>query len=295
MDSVLLILIVQATLARTHKPLAPQQQQHETYEHAQTNTAWFREVSQVERQKKKAEFQSRGLTILSNVLVPFQADELHWMLSTNMQDINWVQTSREYFDDEIEVDRQFADVNVHRLPSARTMLADQQAKAIQAGQDGRFSFCFDRTHMQQVEHMAGCECYMCAFEQEALRGESFRQLLQDVTGVDLSLLSTFASRYNPGDFLSEHDDAQDASRQVAFVFQLSKDWRPEHGGQLVFPNQPPHGLSLQPVFNSLTLFDVSGMGQAHFVKQVSRSSPMSRFAITGWFKRSSSEGDHDEL
>jgi hypothetical protein len=190
-----------------------------------------------------------------------------------------VQTSREYFDDALRADRKLADVNTHRVPEvhestlsllptrpqfvpdacvgpqAARQLAAQQKKAIEARKQGRFSFCFDRTHMQGVRHGRSCECYLCAFEHEFLRGREGESLLADITGQDLTLLTAFASRFRTGDFLSEHDDAQDPARRIAFVFQFTKAWRSAASTSCLSTSHAPGQYRSQMcVYNIHTIF-----------------------------------------
>jgi hypothetical protein len=92
-----------------------------------------------------------------------------------------------------------------------------------------------------------------------------------------------ASWYLPGDHSLPHTDAiasgGDAHRQVAFVWHLAKDWRPEWGGALFWCSK---ALYLPPVFNTLVLFNV-GPGTSHFVTQVSPYAQGKRLAINGWW------------
>jgi Rps23 Pro-64 3,4-dihydroxylase Tpa1-like proline 4-hydroxylase len=76
-----------------------------------------------------------------------------------------------------------------------------------------------------------------------------------------------ASWYLPGDHSLPHTDAVPASdtatRQVAFVWHLARDWRSEWGGALFWC---PKSLYLPPVFNTLMLFNV-GPNARHFVTE----------------------------
>jgi hypothetical protein len=92
-----------------------------------------------------------------------------------------------------------------------------------------------------------------------------------------------ASWYLPGDHSLPHNDVRahdgNACRQVAFVWHLAKDWQPEWGGALFWC---PKALYLQPVFNTLVLFNVAP-GTSHFVTQVSPYAQGKRLAINGWW------------
>ena len=92
-----------------------------------------------------------------------------------------------------------------------------------------------------------------------------------------------ASWYLPGDHSLPHNDAAPGgannNRQVAFVWHLAKDWRPEWGGALFWC---PKACYLPPVFNTLVLFNV-GPGTSHFVTQVSPYAQGKRLTINGWW------------
>lgn len=92
-----------------------------------------------------------------------------------------------------------------------------------------------------------------------------------------------ASLYLPGDHSLPHNDVaaidDDARRQVAFVWHLAKDWRPEWGGALYWCAKASY---LPPAFNTLYLFNV-GPESNHFVTHVSPYAQGKRLAINGWW------------
>lgn len=92
-----------------------------------------------------------------------------------------------------------------------------------------------------------------------------------------------ASLYLPGDHSLPHNDVaatdDDVNRQVAFVWHLAKDWRPEWGGALYWCSKAAY---LPPAFNTLYLFNV-GPESNHFVTHVSPYAQGRRLAINGWW------------
>jgi len=100
-----------------------------------------------------------------------------------------------------------------------------------------------------------------------------------------------ASWYLPGDHSLPHNDVAvsgaDANRQVAFVWHLAKDWRPEWGGALFWC---PKACYLPPVFNTLWLFNVSPES-THFVTHVSPYAQGKRLAINGWWTGPAATGE----
>ena len=92
-----------------------------------------------------------------------------------------------------------------------------------------------------------------------------------------------ASWYLPGDHSLPHTDAVSSAagenRQVAFVWHLAKEWRPDWGGDFFWW---PRSASVPPRFNSLILFNV-GQNSVHFVTKVSPYARGKRLTINGWW------------
>jgi Rps23 Pro-64 3,4-dihydroxylase Tpa1-like proline 4-hydroxylase len=118
-----------------------------------------------------------------------------------------------------------------------------------------------------------------------LEGKEFSEYIGALGDVkDLELLKSFVSIYDVGDFLSIHEDP---NYNVAFILNLTKDWKYEYGGCLtVLENDKPEVIL--PKFNSLVLMFLGDEGIEHYVSEVSRLAPHPRIAISGWYNRNSS-------
>lgn len=108
-------------------------------------------------------------------------------------------------------------------------------------------------------------------------------LIKDITGIKgIRRASMQATAYGPGHFLTDHNDFDpEKDRKVAYVFNMTKDWKAEWGGILQFledDGYTEHGLI--PTFNALNIFEVP---QRHIVSQVATYAPKPRFGLTGWF------------
>jgi hypothetical protein len=106
-----------------------------------------------------------------------------------------------------------------------------------------------------------------------------RALLADLAGYpcDGDLLFDPTS-YRPGDFVGPHSDVNEG-RAATFIWQLTKDWRPEWGGHLAWCAPP---VNLSPTFNTLILFRVTAAGY-HMVTPVSPEARGKRLTLTGWW------------
>ncbi len=109
---------------------------------------------------------------------------------------------------------------------------------------------------------------------------AFARLLSGDAAISRTVLQ--CTRYRPGQYLMPHDDQDDTEgRRYAFVINLSRDWRPDWGGQLQFLDNDGDVLeTFLPRWNSLSLFRVP---QRHQVTFVVPWAAHPRHAITGWW------------
>jgi len=143
----------------------------------------------------------------------------------------------------------------------------------------RFSYIFHRTMNNKTPSL---------IEQNirgALESPNFLELLNNITGMNLTKLSTlFMSKYRSGHFLSPHSDK--GNGKIAFVISLSKDWKPQYGGLLHFLNEDRTQIieTLCPVFNNMVIFKVDDIEKPHFVSHVAPNVIFNRISISGWFE-----------
>lgn len=113
-------------------------------------------------------------------------------------------------------------------------------------------------------------------------GTDFIKLLQSLTGdQDVSWCDVFISRYDPGHFLTNHDDTHPKhNRTAAYTIGMTKDWNPNWGGHLVFLDKKGDiKEGFMPEFNTLSLFYNP---QDHAVQMVTPSAGKSRVSLLGW-------------
>ncbi|MBX3431326.1 MAG: 2OG-Fe(II) oxygenase [Hyphomonadaceae bacterium] len=92
-----------------------------------------------------------------------------------------------------------------------------------------------------------------------------------------------ATNFSPRHYLTRHiDEGLSGERRAAYTIGLSKDWRPDWGGLLLFfDSNDDVARGLLPRFNTLTVFD----GRVpHAVSAVSSFAPRARVSIAGWFR-----------
>ncbi|GIX17168.1 MAG: proline hydroxylase [Rhodothalassiaceae bacterium] len=116
-----------------------------------------------------------------------------------------------------------------------------------------------------------------------LNGEEMLDFIRTVLDEpEVKAADAQATRFGPGQFLGLHNDlAPGHDRRVAYVFQFTPRWRPDWGGELVFPTtESGRGEVFLPGFNRLHLFRVP---QDHHVNVVAPFAGGYRYAISGWF------------
>ncbi len=92
-----------------------------------------------------------------------------------------------------------------------------------------------------------------------------------------------ATCYEPGHFLSSHNDfVAGKNRLAAYVFNLTPDWHPDWGGNLLFYDEDKNVRdAFVPRMNTLSLFAV---GSKHAVSLVCPFARRPRISISGWFR-----------
>ncbi|MGA0607327.1 2OG-Fe(II) oxygenase [Phenylobacterium sp. VNQ135] len=117
---------------------------------------------------------------------------------------------------------------------------------------------------------------------EFLNSPEFMGFARAVTGEPVLKVDAQASHYRPGHYLTLHDDRGGGERRAAYTIGLTRGWRPDWGGQLLF-HDPAGDVTrgFAPKFNVLTLFKTP---QWHSVAPVAPYAARSRFSITGWLR-----------
>jgi Rps23 Pro-64 3,4-dihydroxylase Tpa1-like proline 4-hydroxylase len=114
---------------------------------------------------------------------------------------------------------------------------------------------------------------------------TFQSFLRDITGLEGRLYADgHATCFQSGHFLTIHDDRDGSERRaIAYVFNMTPNWRPDCGATLQFFDDDLNIVeSFAPTYNALNIFRVP---QAHAVSFVPAYATSGRFGMTGWFHR----------
>lgn len=154
--------------------------------------------------------------------------------------------------------------------------------AHKANGEGRFAYFFYRSFN---DHPRDCICQECQLTR-FFSTPSFITLLNEITGNSLNItapFTIFTSKYSQGCFLNTHSD--DMNGKLAFVYHLTKDWRPDYGGLFTAQDKERNVLkTIVPGFNKFVCFRVGDYVTPHSVTQVAHNVYKSRMSLTGWYK-----------
>ena len=143
-------------------------------------------------------------------------------------------------------------------------------------------FCYHFYRKMNEKNMSYFEFAL----RSTLNSEKFITLINNITNLKITKLNTlFMSKYKNGDFLSPHSDR--GNGRLAFVINLTKNWKPQYGGNLHFMNDERTEIidTFVAGFNNLTLFYVpEENGIPHYVGHVAPNVKYPRIAISGWFE-----------
>jgi Rps23 Pro-64 3,4-dihydroxylase Tpa1-like proline 4-hydroxylase len=222
---------------------------------------------------RRQELAVTGWTQLEGFLPAGLADALH---ATLLQSVDW----------RFVLNHQGRHHDVHPLQVAAIDASAREAIAtgIAAGAQRGFQYAYDNYPVGDIAASGGALPPLLAGIHDLITGGRLAAFMRDLTG-DARIVSADlqATRYRAGHFLTTHDDKLEGKHRLyAYVLSLTRDWRPEFGGLLLFHAENggvEHGLV--PGFNVLNVFRVP---RPHSVSQVATFAPGFRYSLTGWLK-----------
>jgi len=224
----------------------------------------------------KEEFEKNRVVVIKNFLNPIIAERLHTWFTEEMPKDWWRISSYPKLDggegfDLIPFSDDFSDD-----------IRQMYTHSISSFKDNKFSYNFHRTIN---DHNDTCDCFECGFR-ESITNDEILKFLNAITGQGLTDTDEgLGAVYLPGDFLSPHQDSPNGT--LGFTLQLTKNWKPQFGGNLHFMDGPNGEVEkiVVPSFNTLTIFDLpKGVGKWHYVSTVSPGVEELRLTYAGWYK-----------
>jgi len=112
---------------------------------------------------------------------------------------------------------------------------------------------------------------------------NFIAFAKAVTGeATVTKIDSQATWFRRGDFLTQHNDTGVGERRAAYTLGLTRDWRADWGGQLLFHDATGDvERGFKPGFNLWTVFKTPRM---HSVAPVAAYANGKRRSITGWLR-----------
>lgn len=218
-------------------------------------------------------FMQSGRIQIQDFLVPAAAEALQRDLLTNTRWRHMISASDKVFEAAVD--------DFHAMP------ADQR-KALETAMFATaargFQFQYDAIRVPDLEAERQRSGTLLDAFASFLSAADTRAILCKITGArDIVFADAQATRYRPGDFLTRHDDAvAGKNRVLAYVMGLSREWRAEWGGLLLFNGKGSDVIeTIVPRFNALSLFTVP---QPHSVSYVAPYAPEPRLSVTGWLR-----------
>lgn len=160
-------------------------------------------------------------------------------------------------------------------------------EAVVDGTSPLIQYVFDTRRLNLERDMGEARSDAADATLDLLNSPAFLDFARTVTGDDrIDFADAQASRFRPGHVLTAHTDASAGkNRLYGYVLNLTRGWRADWGGLLVFPGADGHiDTGWVPAFNALNLFAVP---TPHAVTQVASFAPRDRLSITGWLRSNS--------
>jgi SM-20-related protein len=218
--------------------------------------------------------QEKGRLQIPNFFTTETADYLFELLRTNQK---WYTT---YNHGKEHVESPAEDV-VRLSPQLRQQFF---ARIYQGAQNG-FQFLFNQYAISSAIKNGEDKGHPLHAMHEYVNTDAFLAFMRTLTGHDeIDRSDSYASQYLPGHFLTSHDDRHDhESRVAAYTISLTKEWREDWGGHLVFFDDDGNiEEGFKPSFNTLNIFFMPKM---HSVQQVTHYAGKPRTSFLGWLKR----------
>ena len=171
--------------------------------------------------------------------------------------------------------------HMYRAKSNDPSIPQRIAHCHDLNNQGIFSYIYRRTSDLSVQ----LHSYLKIFQDKR-----FLDYLSSITGyenLEYSEGSTFISNYSPGHYNGPHTDGSNG--RIAFVFHISKGWKPEMGGLFMRMDWDWKTINktISPPFNTLSIFDTkweNKEGAPHLVSEVAQGINNKRISYTGWYK-----------
>lgn len=236
---------------------------------------------QFDRESARAALDTKGRAAIPNLLAE---DDLARLRAQADADLNWNWVTilgGRHLDLEARAMR--------AMPVAQRAEFDRRVQA-EAAQGFAYLFenypVYDKAHGGVLATEAPVLAELFAF----LNGEAFLAEMRHVLDCpDIRFADAQLTSFQPGHFLSTHDDGVEGKNRVAaYVLSLTEGWQEDWGGQLEFYAEDGSVEdAFRPRLNTLSIFKVP---KPHAVMPVLPAAQRARVSVTGWLRKGEDPG-----
>lgn len=211
---------------------------------------------------------------IPNFLTEESANTLYDLISRNKTWFVAYNEGDNYYETPIE--------HMTRLTPAQQQ---QFLRPIMMGANRGFQYYFQQYYMTEAIKNGREQGHPLHQMHDYVNSAPFLDFMRTLTGVaEIDRSDSFASRYMPNNFLTNHDDTHaNETRVAAYTISMTKNWNPDWGGNTVFYDEDGNiTAGFKPAFNTLNIFFVP---QPHAVQLVAPFAGEPRLSYLGWLKR----------
>lgn len=216
----------------------------------------------------------KGRLQIRNFLTPQSADHLYELLTKNRR---WY-TTYNHGDEHSE---SLAEDVARLAPQHRQQFFGRIYQGARTG----FQFVFNQYAITTAIQNNEDPGHPLHAMQDNVNSPEFLGFMRTLTGRDdIDCSDSYVSQYLPGHFLTSHDDRHAHEKRIAaYTISLTKNWREDWGGHLVFFDDDGNiEEGFKPAFNTLNIFFMPKM---HAVQQVTHYAGAARTSFLGWLKQ----------
>ena len=189
-----------------------------------------------------------------------------------------------------QLDGNHVDLDAAGMEKLEPLKREEFSIAVHAQARGGFQYLYENFPLYDIVHHNTLPDHPLIDLFTFLNGPDFLGFARRLVGTDdIGFADAQVTRYGPGHFLTSHDDAVSGKdRRAAYVLNLTREWRADWGGQLLFFDEAGNVTGgFTPSWNALNVFRVPAL---HSVALVAPFAKGRRTSITGWLRAGNDPG-----
>ncbi len=150
---------------------------------------------------------------------------------------------------------------------------------------GSFQYLFKQYYISQAIKLGEQPGHALHPLHDCVNSDGFLNWMRTLTNrPQINHSDCYASCYEPGHFLTEHNDLHTTQNRIAaWVISMTPDWNPDWGGYLAFFDETGNiETAFKPSYNTLNIFSIP---QRHAVQLVAPFAGHARTSLLGWLQK----------